>query len=261
MENFMLQSPTTECTEPTPNVAMSSHPAAALNGPVRNGINPDSETLILKHKQMVRRIAWHVHSRMSTAIEVEDLIQIGLIALVEAAQIFEERGAAFAAYANTRIRGAMIDALRRDARMSRSGMGNRRKLASVRAALEHQLMRPPSDAEMAAEMELGGPAYQALVATTHPVRQDSIDEAYSDHDMQFSDAGDRADDMLDKSQLSALLGASIAKLSDREQMVLNLYFIEEMNLDEVGLTLDVGAARVCQIKKSALDKLRQMMAN
>jgi RNA polymerase sigma factor for flagellar operon FliA len=219
------------------------------------------EKLVLAHKQMARRIAWHVHSRMSTAIEVEDLIQIGLIALVEAAQIFEERGAAFATYANTRMRGAMIDALRRDARMSRSGMGNRRKLASTRADLEHRLMRAPNDAEMAAEMGLSGAEYQTLVATSRPVRQESIDEAYSDHNILFSDASDRADDMLEKSQLGALLGANLAKLSEREQMVLNLYFLEEMNLEEVGLTLDVGPARVCQIKKSALTKLRQMMSN
>lgn len=256
----MLTSCITERVELTNNqVSEYFKPVGIVDGEGCNSRN--SEKLVLAHKQMVRRIAWHVHSRMSTAIEVEDLIQIGFIALVEAAQIFEERGAAFATYANTRIRGAMIDALRRGARMPRSGMGNRRRLAAVRDDLQHRLMRAPSDAEMAAELGLAGRDYQALVATTHPVRQDSIDEAYSDHDILFSDTSDRADDMLEKSQLSAILGANLSKLSQREQMVLNLYFVEEMNLDEIGLTIDVGAARVCQIKKSALAKLRQMMEN
>ena len=81
----------------------------------------DPAQLVETHSALVRRIAWHVHSRMSSAIEVEDLIQIGLVALVEAAQNFEERGIAFAPYAATRIRGNMVDALRRDARMGRAG--------------------------------------------------------------------------------------------------------------------------------------------
>ena len=112
--------------------------------------------LVEAHSALVRRIAWHVHSRMSSAIEVEDLIQIGLIALVEAAQNFEDRGIAFSPYASTRIRGAMVDALRRDARMGRAGMANRRYLAGIRARLEQEYMRSPSDAEMAGATGLDG---------------------------------------------------------------------------------------------------------
>ncbi len=93
----------------------------------------DPAKLVQSHSNIVRRIAWHVHSRMSSAIDVEDLMQIGLVALVEAAQNFEDRGIAFAPYAATRVRGAMVDALRRDARMGRAGMANRRYLASIRA--------------------------------------------------------------------------------------------------------------------------------
>lgn len=250
----------TSCVAEPANQIISEY-IAPIGVAEDEGCSIQYSTLVLANRPMVKRIAWHVHSRMSTAIEIEDLVQIGNIALVEAAQIFEERGAAFASYANTRVRGAMIDALRRDARMSRSGMGTRRRLAAVRSNLQNRLMRLPSDAEMAAEIGLAGPEYHALVATTCPVRQDSIDEAYSDHDISFSDTSDRADDMLEKSQLSALLAGNLSKLSKREQLVLNLYFVEEMNLEEIGLTIDVGAARVCQIKKSALSKLRKMMEN
>lgn len=217
------------------------------------------ESRVLAHRQLVRRIAWHVHSRMSGAIEVEDLIQIGLIALVEAARIFEERGVAFSTYASTRIRGAMIDALRRDAPISRNGMSNRRKLAAVRAELEQSLMRPPSEAEMAAQMGLASSAYREMVDSTDCMRQAPIDDAYSDHDIRFSDNAARADDLIDQSQQSAILRAHLAGLSEREQLVLSLYYVEEMNLNEIGLALSVGAARVCQIKKAALEKLRTMM--
>jgi RNA polymerase sigma factor for flagellar operon FliA len=217
--------------------------------------------LIETHSTLVRRVAWHVHSRMSTAIEVEDLIQIGFIALVEAAQHFEDRGIAFAPYASTRIRGAMVDALRRDARMGRAGMANRRYLAGIRAKLEQAFMRPPSDAEMADAAGLEPQAYYAMSASTQAVAQDSIDESYSDHDMWFADLADSADTALEKAQLRETLVASLAKLSEREAMILQLYFVEELNLDEIGETLGVGAARVCQIKKAALDKMRMMMTD
>lgn len=220
----------------------------------------DAEALVRTHSQLVRRVAWHVHSRMSSAIEVEDLIQIGMVALIESARTFEDRGIAFAPYATTRVRGAMIDELRRDARMSRSGMSNRRALAKARAELEGRLGRSASDSEMATALDLTPAAYHAMVATTQAMRQDSIDEVYSDHDIWFADLGDAADIQLEKSQLRANLAANISKLSSREAMVLQLYFVEEMNLDEIGETLGVGAARVCQIKKAALDKLRGMMS-
>ena len=217
--------------------------------------------LIEGHSALVRRIAWHVHSRMSSAIDVEDLIQIGLIALVEAAQHFEDRGLAFAPYAQTRIRGAMVDALRRDARMGRAGMANRRYLANIRARLEQEYMRAPNDAEMAGAAGLEPAAYYAMAASTVPVGQESIDESYSDHDMWFADLADGADTALEKAQLRVALVDNLARLSQREAMILQLYFVEELNLDEIGATLGVGAARVCQIKKAALDKMRMMMAD
>jgi RNA polymerase sigma factor FliA len=225
---------------------------------------PDTSSparLIETHSALVRRIAWHVHSRMSSAIEVEDLIQIGLVALVEAAQNFEDRGLAFAPYAQTRIRGAMVDALRRDARMGRAGMANRRHLAGIRARLEQEYMRPPSDAEMADAAGLEPAAYHAMAASTQPVGQESIDDSYSDHDMWFAELADGADTALEKAQLREALIANLAKLSEREALIIQLYFAEELNLDEIGETLGVGAARVCQIKKAALDKMRAMMAD
>ena len=222
-------------------------------------VNP--ARLIEAHSALVRRIAWHVHSRMSSAIEVEDLIQIGLVALVEAAQNFEDRGIAFAPYAATRIRGNMVDALRRDARMGRAGMANRRYLAGIRARLEQEYMRTPSDAEMAGATGLDPLAYHAMAASTQPVGQESIEDSYSDHDMWFADVSDGADTMLEKAQLREALVANLSKLSEREALILQLYFVEELNLDEIGETLGVGAARVCQIKKAALDKMKGMMAD
>lgn len=214
------------------------------------------DALVRQHRDLVRRIAWHVHSGVSSRIELEDLVQIGLVALVEAARTFEERGAAFASYAAMRVRGSMIDHLRREAFMSRSGMANRRRLAASRARLETRLGRRATDCEMAEELGQSADDYHAMVASTHALEQESIDEVYADDQPWFADLGERADGQMEREQLVAGMSSAIADLPEREAMVLQLYFVEELNLDEIGEVLNVGAARVCQIKKAALEKLR-----
>ncbi|GAA4826506.1 FliA/WhiG family RNA polymerase sigma factor [Sphingosinicella ginsenosidimutans] len=216
--------------------------------------SPDA--LVRAHMALVRKIAWHVHGRVASAIEIEDLVQIGMVALVEAAKGFEDRGHAFATYATLRIRGAMIDHLRRHALICRSAMARRRELADVRHRLEGRFGRAPTEDEMAAEMGLDAADYRALVDDSQAVHQESIDEVYSDHSMWFADVEERADDRIDRERLKQAIANGIRQLPERDAMVLQLYFVEEMNLDEIGQTLGVGAARICQIKKAALDKLR-----
>ncbi len=219
------------------------------------------EALARAHMPLVRKIAWHVHGRVSTAIDVEDLIQIGMIALVESANGFEDRGHAFASYASVRIRGAMIDHLRRQATICRSAMARRREFAKVRAQLENRLGREASESEMAAEMGFDPAEFRKLVDDMQSVQQDSIDDVYSEHSMWFADLEERADQALEREELQGALAGAIRKLPEREAMVLQLYFIEEMNLDEIGLTLGIGAARVCQIKKAALDRVRNELSD
>jgi len=214
------------------------------------------EDLVRSHMQLVRKIAWHVHGRVSSAIEVEDLIQIGMIALVEAANGYEDRGHAFSTYASMRVRGAMIDHLRRHATMSRAAMAKRRVLLSAKADFEKKYGRSPSESELAQAMGLDGAAFRAMMDETAATYQESLDEVYSDQSIWFADVEDAADTAIERSELGAALAEHISGLPEREAMVLQLYFVEEMNLEEIGLTLGIGAARVCQIKKAALDKLR-----
>jgi RNA polymerase sigma factor for flagellar operon FliA len=219
------------------------------------------EALARSHMPLVRKIAWHVHGRVSSAIDVEDLIQIGMIALVESANGFEDRGHAFASYASVRIRGAMIDHLRRQATICRSAMVRRREFAKVRSQLENRLGREASEAEMAAEMSIDPADFRKQVDDMQSIQQESMDDVYSEHSMWFADVEERADQALERETLQAALAGAIGQLPEREAMVLQLYFIEEMNLEEIGLTLDIGAARVCQIKKAALDKVRKELSD
>lgn len=217
------------------------------------------EMLARKYMPLVRKIGWHVHGRVSNAIDIEDLLQIGMVALVEAANSFEDRGFGFASYAQMRIRGAMIDHLRRHATICRSAMARRKQLGAVRARLEQKLGRAPSEAEMSAEMGLSPAEFRQIADSSEIAQHQSIDEVYSDQSMWFADVEDRADDIMERESLKSAMAECIGQLPQREAMVLQLYFVEEMNLEEIGQTLDIGAARVCQIKKAALTKLRAML--
>lgn len=214
-----------------------------------------------QYMPLVRKIAWHVHGRVSSAIEIEDLLQIGMLALVEAANGFEDRGHGFATYAQMRVRGAMIDHLRRHATLCRSAMATRKKLGKARSELEQRLGRLPTEAEMSAHLEMAPADYRIAADSAEMVQHTSIDETYSDQSMWFADVEDRADDVLEREGLKKAISQSISKLPQREAIVLQLYFVEELNLEEIGATLDIGAARVCQIKKAALDKLRGMLSD
>lgn len=218
------------------------------------------EALARAHMPLVRKIAWHVHGRVSTAIEVEDLIQIGMIALVEAANGYEDRGHAFATYATMRIRGAMIDHLRRQATLCRSAMTRRRDFTATRLKLEQKLGREASEAELAVELGLDPAEFRRQWDEAQAVRHESIDEVYSEHSMWFADLGEGAEQALQREGLQEALAGAIRQLPEREAMVLQLYFVEEMNLEEIGLTLGIGAARVCQIKKAALEKVRGLLS-
>lgn len=214
------------------------------------------DQLARQYMPIVRKIAWHVHGRVSSAIEIEDLLQIGMVALVEAANSFEDRGHGFATYAQMRVRGAMIDHLRRHATICRSAMARRKQIGTARRAIEQRTGRAPTEAETAAELGLDAAAWLSFTDGTDMAQHQSMDEVYSDQSMWFADVADRADDVLERESLKRAVAGYIGELPEREAMVLQLYFVEEMNLEEIGLTLEIGAARVCQIKKAALDKLR-----
>ncbi len=218
------------------------------------------QQLVEDHIPLVRKIAWHVSGRAPSSIEVEDLIQIGLIALIEAARRYEDQGHQFSTYAGTRIRGAMMDHLRAQSNLCRSALQFRRDLRRAQEKLMRQLGREPGESELAAEMGLDASEFLARFDQAADVQMESMDEVYSEHSVWFASEEDSADVALERDQLQQLVQAGIGTLSERDQMVLQLFFVEELNLEEIGAVLGVTAARVCQIKKAALDTLRKRLA-
>ncbi len=219
------------------------------------------DALARQHLPMIRRLAWHIHGSMSSIIEVEDLVQIGLVALVEAAQSFEDRGqVTFVQYLQTRLRGAMIDELRRQATLTRGAMRRRRAYQDAVQALTHETGARPTEAAVADRLGVTIDKLRSDYATAEAVRFEAIDEVYSDDLPWFMSDEPSAFDQLAEADLRAALVAAIAALPEREAQVVQLYYVEELNLEEIGLVLGVGAARVCQIKASAHAKLKKALA-
>ncbi|MBX3595306.1 FliA/WhiG family RNA polymerase sigma factor [Sphingomonas sp.] len=218
----------------------------------------DMNALVARHMPLVRRLAWHIHGSMSSIVDVEDLVQIGLVALVEAAASFEDRGlVSFDQYLVTRVRGAMIDELRRQATLTRGAMKRRRAYNDAVAALTDARGSRPDEAAVASKLGITVDKLRSDYASAEAVRFDSIDDVYSDEGPWFmSDEPSPFDQLADADQREALI-ASIAELPEKEQLVIQLYYVEELNLEEIGQVLGVGAARVCQIKKSAHDRLKK----
>lgn len=219
-----------------------------------------TQALIRDHMPLVRRIAWHVHGSVSSSVEVEDLVQTGLVALVEAAGSFEDRGqVTFAQYLGTRIRGAMIDELRRQATITRGAMRRRRQLAEAESTLAAQHGRAATEEELAAHLGTNLERLRVDYKSAQPIRFEPIDGVYTDDNPWFMSDDPNPFELLEHADLRQALIEAIGRLSEREAQVIQLYYVEELNLEEIGQVLGVGAARVCQIKKSAHDRLKKAL--
>ncbi len=228
----------------------------------RRGHQPGTlEAMAKKHLPLVRRVAWHIHGNMSSAVDIEDLVQIGLVALIESVSGFEDRGAVtFEQYLMTRVRGSMIDELRRQATLTRGAMRRRRAYHDTVTALTNETGNRPDENAVAARLGVTPEKLRIDYAAAEPVRFEPIDDVYSDDLPWFaSDEPDAFEQLADADLRAALIGA-ISALPEREAQVIQLYYVEELNLEEIGQVLGVGPARICQIKAAAHAKLKKALA-
>ena len=221
----------------------------------------DIASRVRRFLPMVRRLAWHVQGGGRPGIEMEDLIQAGLVALTECAQRHAGPGEdGFAAYAKLRVRGAMVDLIRRNVPLSRGATQRRRQVREAEEALQGQLGRKPSEAELAAAMGVTAAELAALRGSSEPLRFESMDEAYSDSDMAFADERPDSFALLADEELRETVTEAIAALPERLQLIVQLYFVEELNLSEIAEVLSVSVPRVHQLKAQALERLKTALA-
>ena len=248
--------------EPMKSAFAHAEPIAApLTYAPRPTAAASTETMVRQYLPLVRRLAWHVHGSMSTLIDIEDLVQVGLVALVEAMTQPHERGPAFTAYLSTRLRGSMIDELRRQATSTRGAMRRRRAFNDAVTRLTSASGAAPTEAALAIDLGVTVDKLRADYASAEAIRFDSIDDLYSDDLPWFADDGPNAFEQLAESDLRDTLVQAIGSLPEREAQVVQMYYVDELNLEEIGMVLGVGSARVCQIKASAQARLKKILAD
>ena len=205
---------------------------------------------------MVRKLAWYYESSCSASLDIDDLLQAGMIALTECAQRHERPSEdGFAAYAKIRVRGAMIDLLRSQSHHVRGSAALRRKMEGAADELRRELGRDPSAEEIAFALGISVDEFHKArgQVTTKLV---DLEECYSDTNPAFvSDEPNAEMRLLEAADKEALTDA-IAALPERLQLIIQLHFLEELNLTEIAAILDVSVPRVHQLKSSALEKLR-----
>jgi RNA polymerase sigma factor FliA len=228
-------------------------------------IEQENRIDIEEYAYLVKRIAYHMMLRMPASVQVGDLIQAGMIGLIEAAQKFDGgRGASFETYAGIRIRGAIVDEMRRGDWVPRSVHRNSRRVAQATAAVEARKGRDAKDSEIAAELGVGIDEYYVMQHESNAGRLCSYEDTFGEEDSNI-DAEEHGGsvnplDGIQRTALKKALAAAIAQLPERESMVLALYYDQELNLKEIGLVLGVSESRVSQIHSQAAAKLRQKLS-
>ena len=218
-----------------------------------------AEAMVTKHADLVRRIAHHLAARLPASVEIDDLIQAGMIGLIEASRSYdEEQGASFETYASIRIRGAMIDEIRRGDWVPRSVHRRARNAASVIRQIEQKTGRAASANEVAKALEMPLTDYLRLVEDAARGQILSLESRVEDHcDIDTTASGSPSpQQILERSQFGAELIREIQRLPERERLVLSLYYEKELNLKEIGVVLGVSESRACQIHGQAMLRLR-----
>ncbi|HEX8955100.1 MAG TPA: RNA polymerase sigma factor FliA [Burkholderiaceae bacterium] len=223
----------------------------------------DKSHLLAEHAPLVKRLAHQMKAKLPPSVEVDDLIQAGMIGLLDAVSRYEEtHGAQFETYAVQRIRGAMLDELRSSDWLPRSMRQNMRKIEEAMSQLQQRLGRPPNESEVAKQLKLSLAEYQDLLneGGGHQLvyYEDFHDGDGNEHflDRYATDEdGDPLQALMNSGFRAALIEA-IEGLPEREKILMGLYYEQEMNLKEIGAVMGVSESRVCQLHSQAISRLR-----
>lgn len=217
---------------------------------------PDPAERLKQFAPLVHKLAWLFAGSTQGVMEAEDLVQIGNVALWEAARRHDRpTGDGFAAYAKLRVRGAMLDAIRASRKGSRRTRAVRRQIEEARAALRGETGTAPCLTQLAERTGIPAATIAAIEVAAEP-HFTQLDAGSAETDARFADAGDDSLARIIAEEDEAGLAAAVAALPGRLQLVIQLYFLEECNLAEIAATLQVSVPRVHQLKADALRRLR-----
>jgi len=222
----------------------------------------EMDRLVVAYAPFVKRLAYQMMSRLPASVEVEDLIQNGMMGLLDAINRFEEgMGAQFETYAVQRIRGAMLDGLRETDWAPRSARRDMRRIEAAINALEQKNGRPPGESDIAEYLGLPLAEYQRMLQDARGHQLIYFDDFFSEEGEDFLERhlGQTENNplvLLEEADAKARLVEAIQNLPEREKMVMALYYDEDLNLREIGEILNVTESRVCQLHSQAVARLR-----
>lgn len=219
------------------------------------------EELVNQYAALVKRIARHVLSRLPASVHLDDLVQAGLIGLMEAARLYDpSQGASFETYATIRVRGAMLDELRRNDWSPRSLSKRVRQLSEAAREIENRRGRPATAQEIAAHLGLSLDEYHQWVLDASNQNFFSLD-SLEEFDGAPNPGADSTYRSVENDRRRLFLVEAIGSLSEREQIVLSLYYDKDLTLKEIGEVLGVSESRVCQIHGEAAVRLKSRMSS
>ena len=225
----------------------------------------DKQQHLEKFAPLVKRIAHHMMSRLPGSVEADDLVQVGMMGLMEALNRYEEMpGAQFETYAQQRIRGAMLDELRQLDWLPRGARRNMRQIEAAVNALQQRLGRSPTEKEIAGELRVSIEGYHEMLLDARGAQLVHYEDFTNSDDDDFLErncaatGADPLASLLDGDLRYALIGA-IDGLPEREKTLMGLYYEQEMNFKEIGAILGVSESRICQIHSQAIARLRSVL--
>jgi len=223
----------------------------------------DANAMIKQYSPLVRRLAHQMIAKLPANVELDDLIQVGMIGLSDALSRFDAaQGVQFETFATQRIRGAMLDELRGNDWMSRGDRRHQRSIEAAVRTLEQRHGRPPTEGEIAAEMGMKLAEYQELLGKVRGTQLvcledmsgDDGDDDYLDRHVASEDHNPLA--LLQDQRMRMALVEAIKNLPEREQYVMSMYYEHDMNLKEIAAVLGVTESRVCQLHSQSIARLR-----
>jgi len=225
--------------------------------------NAGHDELVTKYAPLVKRIAYHLKARLPATVIVDDLLQAGMIGLLEASRKYDaNQGASFETYAGIRIRGSMLDELRRNDWAPKSVHRKIRDITQAIRSIEHREGRDARDEEVIELLGISRDEYFKTLQDVSSHRVLSWDEIGIDEDAfghSVSDGKTGVHDQLEKQHFQAKLSDSISSLPEREKMIVSLYYESELNLREIGSVMNVSESRISQLLSQAHIRLRARM--
>ena len=220
----------------------------------------NKDELINENLELVKRIAYYYRGRVGKIIEIEDLLQLGMVGLVEAAHNYSpQNDVPFASYAKLRIKGAIVDYLRKSSNLCRGTIRRKQDYERAKRSLEKKLNRDPSVEEVAIELQVEVAELSKWKHDFAVSQHKSIDEATEAYgDFLFS-MEESVEEKIFNGQLKQLLRENLTSLNQQQLMVLQLYYVDELNVYEIAEVLSVTTGRVSQIKSAAVKTLRNLI--